>query len=83
MVDGMAESEPRADAAQSPAPTVTSHEAVPVSTGEPRVDAALDRLGELAGSPIEDHVEILGDVHGRLTSALADLAEEGGADGAA
>ena len=45
-------------------------------TGDPRVDAALDRLSELEGSPVAEHVEIFTDIHGRLTGALADLGDE-------
>ncbi|MBM3689819.1 MAG: hypothetical protein FJW80_09255 [Actinobacteria bacterium] len=45
-------------------------------TGDPRVDAALDRLAELEGSPVVEHVEIFSDIHVRLTGALADLGDE-------
>lgn len=45
-------------------------------TGDPRVDAALDRLAELDGAPVGEHVEVFTDIHGRLTRALADLGEE-------
>ena len=45
-------------------------------TGDPRVDAALDRLSELESTPVAEHVEIFTDVHARLTGALADLGEE-------
>ncbi len=51
-------------------------------TGEPRVDAALERLAELDGAPVSEHVEVFTDIHARLTGALADLGDEapGGAD---
>jgi hypothetical protein len=42
----------------------------PEPTGEPRVDAALSRLSELADRPVEEHVEVYEDVHGRLRGAL-------------
>lgn len=74
------------DVTQSPVgtPSESGRAAEPAAaerTGEPRVDAALDRLGELAQAPVEEHPGILGDVHGRLTAALADLAEEDDPDG--
>lgn len=46
------------------------------ATGEPRVDAALDRLSELEGAPVAEHVEVFTDVHARLTRALADLGDD-------
>ncbi|MFM9135309.1 MAG: hypothetical protein ACKOT0_07735 [bacterium] len=51
-------------------------------TGDPRVDAALDRLAELDGAPVPEHVEVFSDIHVRLTGALADLGDgvPGGAD---
>ncbi|WP_433337947.1 hypothetical protein [Spirillospora sp. CA-294931] len=39
--------------------------------GDRRVDAALERLGELAGAPVSRHVEIFEDVHQRLQELLA------------
>jgi hypothetical protein len=53
-------------AAQEPA------EARP-STGEPRVDAALARLDELAGRPVTEHRAIFEDVHRRLRDVLGEL----------
>ena len=50
------------------------------ATGEPRVDAALDRLSELEGAPVAEHVEVFTDIHARLTGALADLGDDA-ADG--
>jgi hypothetical protein len=41
-------------------------------TGEPRVDAALDRLGEL-DDDIHQHAAIFDDVHRQLRSTLTDL----------
>jgi hypothetical protein len=49
-------------------------EADPVEpTGEARVDAAVERLRELARRPPAEHVAIYEDVHRRLQDALADL----------
>lgn len=42
-------------------------------TGEPRVDAALERLGALGGEPPAGHVAVYEDVHRLLQDALADL----------
>ncbi|MFC4049446.1 hypothetical protein ACFOY4_07120 [Actinomadura syzygii] len=49
---------------------------VPEPTGEPRVDAALARLGELGGRPVSAHVEVFEDVHQRLQEILAAAGEE-------
>jgi hypothetical protein len=43
------------------------------ATGEPRVDAALARLDELAGRPITEHRAIFEDVHRRLRDVLGEL----------
>ena len=43
------------------------------ATGEPRVDAALARLDELAGRPVTEHRAIFEDVHRRLRDVLGDL----------
>ena len=45
-------------------------------TGEPRVDAALDRLGELDQAPLSRHVEVYEAVHTLLHDALSGLDEE-------
>jgi len=42
-------------------------------TGDPRVDAALDRLSELDSVPVAEHVDVFTDIHGRLTGAPADF----------
>ena len=39
-------------------------------TGHPRVDAALRALDDLAERPVEDHAEILTDVHEQLHNTL-------------
>ncbi len=59
--------------------------AVPVQpTGDTRVDAALERLQELDQVPIEEHAEVFGDIHARLSAALGDAtsADATPADGA-
>jgi hypothetical protein len=43
------------------------------ATGEPRVDAALARLDELAGRPVTEHRAIFEDVHRRLRDVLDEL----------
>ncbi|MGI8698257.1 MAG: hypothetical protein ACR2J0_03820 [Mycobacteriales bacterium] len=44
----------------------------PTPTGEPRVDAALDRLAELGGVPPAERVRGYDEVHRRLADTLAD-----------
>lgn len=46
--------------------------AEPEVTGDPRIDAATARLGDLADLPTSDHVAVYDDVHRRLQDALAD-----------
>ncbi|MFI0408375.1 hypothetical protein [Actinomadura sp. 3N508] len=61
-------------AAQAPpAPEEPEFPAVPPPdpTGDPRVDAAVARLGELGARPVAEHVEIYEDVHQRLQELLA------------
>jgi sirohydrochlorin ferrochelatase len=48
---------------------------VPESLGDPRVDAAVERLGELRERPVGDHVEVFDDIHQRLRHALEDAAD--------
>jgi hypothetical protein len=43
------------------------------ATGEPRVDAALARLDELAGRPVAEHRAVFEDVHRRLRDVLGEL----------
>lgn len=57
-----------------PAEAVDGHQLrLPDETGEPRVDAAIARLGELGGLPVDEHLDVFQDVHRRLHDALADL----------
>jgi hypothetical protein len=50
--------------------------AAPPPTGDARVDAAVAGLGRLSGTPVEDHVAILEEVHGQLRDILGELAED-------
>lgn len=43
-----------------------------VSTGDPRVDAALARLDDLERTDLHEHAEVFGDIHARLVAALGD-----------
>lgn len=47
--------------------------AVPVPTGDPRVDEAVGRLGELAGLPVAEHPAVFEHVHRRLAEVLGEL----------
>jgi len=51
---------------------VTGADSTP-GTGDARVDAAVARLAELAGAPLDEHPVILGDVHDRLREVLGEL----------
>jgi hypothetical protein len=44
-------------------------------TGDDRVDAALASLGRLPGTPADDHVAVLEEVHGQLRDILGELGE--------
>lgn len=92
---GEAVGEPQAEpgTAAEPAPVPGGQ---PPATGDPRVDAALARLGELAGLPVTEHPQVFNDVHKRLEDVLDELdagqvsgpagdrtAAGGGADGSA
>lgn len=52
------------------------------ATGEPRVDAALARLDELARRPVTEHRAVFEDVHRRLRDVLGELdtREQGSGD---
>jgi hypothetical protein len=43
--------------------------------GDDRVDAAVGGLGRLAGHPVDEHVAVLEEVHGRLRDILGELNE--------
>jgi len=76
---GVAPGEPpqSAEPAEPPEPTVPAELAEPAkprpATGEPRVDAALARLDELAGCPVTEHRAVFEDVHRRLRDVLGEL----------
>ena len=44
-------------------------------TGDDRVDAAVASLGRLPGTPADEHVAVLEEVHGRLRDILGELNE--------
>ena len=46
-------------------------------TGDPRVDDAVAGLSRLKGRPVEEHVAVLEEVHGRLRDILDDLGPSG------
>ena len=54
-----------------------------LATGDDRVDDAVAGLNRLPGQPVEDHVAILEEVHGRLRDILGELAEDQGPRGQA
>ena len=43
------------------------------STGEPRVDAALTLLGDLAELPVHEHAAVFEQVHAQLSEVLGEL----------
>jgi len=45
----------------------------PPPTGDDRVDAAMARLNRLTGTPPDEHVAVLEEVHGRLRDILGQL----------
>jgi hypothetical protein len=42
-------------------------------TGDEQVDDAVAPLGRLAGLPVEDHVAVLEEMHGRLRDVLSEM----------
>jgi hypothetical protein len=46
-------------------------------TGDDRVDAAAAGLSRLRGLPVDEHVAVLEEAHGRLRDVLGELDEEG------
>jgi hypothetical protein len=53
-------------------------QAAAASTGEPRVDAALDRLDELADLGVHDHPAVFERVHAELIEVLGELEPDAG-----
>ena len=45
------------------------------ATGDDRVDAAVAGLSRLAGTPADEHVAVLEEVHGRLRDILGEASE--------
>lgn len=45
----------------------------PGTTGDPQVDAALDKLADLAELPLNEHPAVFEQIHGALTGALGTL----------
>jgi hypothetical protein len=72
-----AQEQPVADRGDEPAAAVddalASLLAARQATGEPRVDAALARLDDLAGMPVTEHRAVFEDVHRRLRDVLGEL----------
>jgi hypothetical protein len=71
--------EPPTDDAEMPVDAATSAAAADmrietverVATGHDEIDAAIRRLDELDALPVDQHGEILDELHGRLRDALA------------
>ena len=63
----MTQNEPAGPAA--PPPAVGG----PGPTGDPQVDAALDKLADLAELPLNEHPAVFEQIHGALTGALGTL----------
>jgi hypothetical protein len=74
--------EPAPPAARPPAPDgpETARD-VPGPTGDPQVDAALDKLADLAGRPLNEHPAVFEQIHGALTGALGTLDSSTGDQG--
>jgi hypothetical protein len=49
----------------------------PAGTGDPRVDRAVARLGELPGTPLDEHPAVLEAVHDSLREILGELGDPG------
>ncbi len=79
----MTQNEPAPPAPRPPVPDgpVTARD-VPGTTGDPQVDAALDKLADLAERPLNEHPAVFEQIHGALTGALGTLGtgDPGGGD---
>ena len=62
---------------QSPADGPPSRSDLP-PTGDDRVDAAAAGLSRLRGLPVDEHVAVLEEAHGRLRDVLGELDEDAG-----
>ena len=47
-------------------------------TGDGRVDAAVAVLSRLDGTPVDEHVAVLEEVHGQLRDILGELSDDSG-----
>jgi len=52
------------------APVEASVDGDPVRTGDEAVDAVLDELGDLDGTPVDEHVAVFERAHEQLRRAL-------------
>jgi hypothetical protein len=60
---------------QPPAAALPLEDGLP-PTGDDRVDAAVAGLNRLRGLPVDEHVAVLEEAHGRLRDILGELDEE-------
>ena len=68
--------DPERSGARAPASDDTPRPAAGLPpTGDDRVDAAVAGLSRLPGSPADEHVAVLEEVHGKLRDILGELAE--------
>jgi len=65
----------RAQVAAAPNGGEFRRAAEPPPTGDDRVDAAVAGLNRLAAGPVEEHVAVLEEVHGRLRDILGEVNE--------
>jgi hypothetical protein len=65
----------RAQVAAAPNGGEFRRAAEPPPTGDDRVDAAVAGLSRLAAGPVEEHVAVLEEVHGRLRDILGEVNE--------
>ncbi|MFY0406007.1 hypothetical protein [Solicola sp. PLA-1-18] len=47
------------------------------STGDPRVDAVLESLQQLADLPVDAHAQVYDQIHGELRAVLTHAGDEG------